>query len=110
MPTVLDLLGIENSEMTGVSLFEKAPLRLADYYHSQRLGYIMNEHFIELNIRDAKLKKCYDWRTDFKLENPKACTPEDFEVGQLGLSFTVYSQELLFKNKARMFRSSLNSH
>ncbi len=108
-PTILDLLGIEESRMTGVSLFSKTQRRFAEYYNSQRLGVIVDEDFVEWNIKNLEDKKCYHWRIDFELKKPIPCTDKAVENGLIGLGFTKYSQELLFSNKALDFRKDVQS-
>ena len=99
-PTILDLLNGSAPWFTGHSLLQEQTTYYADYFTGGTLGWIENEKLVEQHINSGKLT-CYNWRDNFNLQQKRLCDAEDQLQAQRGLSFTSYSQNLIFSGKTQ---------
>lgn len=106
-PTILDMVYGNYRKLmkgaSGKSLVSDNKF-FADYYHSGILGWIEDNLLIEYNISLDK-KSCYTI-INFKKELAK-CSPEYNNLLNNLISFTRYSQQLLFNGKTKKFTNNM---
>jgi phosphoglycerol transferase MdoB-like AlkP superfamily enzyme len=106
-PTVLDLMGLEEQNFAGISLFKKSSDRIAEFYHSGRLGAVNKTGVIDWKIDNPLNPNCSTWSTSYSQLQPSACSEELITSQKNALAFTKYSQDLLFKSQAKDFYTLL---
>jgi len=108
-PTLYDLLigdyKKDKMPFSGKSLFSDDNF-FADFYHNGNLGFVSGHKILNYNIYNKK-SKCYNINKNTFKEIPRTCTKEDEENLKSLLSFTQYSQELLFDGKTALFKKNL---
>jgi phosphoglycerol transferase MdoB-like AlkP superfamily enzyme len=90
----------DNISFSGKSLISDKDL-FCDYFHNGILGWIENDHILELNIA-SNTHNCYQI-IDFK-DKKIPCTNEILDFKEKLLSFTQVSQSLLFKGETDKYR------
>jgi phosphoglycerol transferase MdoB-like AlkP superfamily enzyme len=102
-PTLLTLLKIDtHKSFTGKSMFLENRF-FADYFHNGILGWIEEDRGIEVDL-SANTLACYTLKDSLKQEK-EVCSTTYTQMHQRALSFTRYSQELLFAGKTQDFFS-----
>jgi phosphoglycerol transferase MdoB-like AlkP superfamily enzyme len=102
-PTVLDMLSWESPQsFSGNSLLRPYKSRFVDYYHEGVLGWVVGKRVVEISALSGEILSCNNYN-NWKLM-PAKCNDKDQREKQKALSFTNYSQNLLFSGKLKKFR------
>ena len=100
-PTLLTLLKVDtHKSFTGKSMFLEDRF-FADYFHNGILGWIEEKQGVEVDL-GANTLACYTLKDSLKQEK-EVCSTTYTQMHQRALSFTRYSQELLFAGKTQDF-------
>ena len=108
-PTVLDIVGLPAARsFTGQSFWHNDPSieptsYFADYFDSGSIGWISGNMLVETSISKPSEIKCYFIDDGFMAMDEVTCTNEHKSNSIKSLSFTSYSQDLLFDGRTKLF-------
>ena len=104
-PTILDFMGWEQPKsFAGLSLLRHYENRFSDYYTSGLLGWIKKDKMIEVDIHNTSQFFCYSRQGSSIQYSETTCSKAYHPLRNEALSFTKYSQDLLFKGKTETFQ------
>lgn len=104
-PTILDLIGWKSSQsFAGLSLLRDYKYRFADYYASGVLGLAIGQQMIEVSIVNSDVINCYQFTPSLNERQKTKCKPSHLMIRDRALSYTTYSQDLLYLGRTKIFK------
>lgn len=110
-PTVLDLMGME-PELTfsGKSFARDKPgVHFADFYDTGNIHWLLDDTMIRSNVAKPGEIRCYDIRHSLLNAKQIQCNSDALAESARSLSFTSWSQGLLFDGKTGDFFSFMDT-